>query len=295
MSYPSPSIVGTITEVVSDGSINIPNTTPPSVGDYLVAFVGAYISGGTRNIGTAPAGWTKLREITGDEEIAALYVKTATSTEVAASNFTFTITGGGADVFAGVMIKVTNVPSGSEVAGSEIDTVASDDTTLTYVTDLTPDTPESIILSMFMGSDNSATGTPTIGSYASTPSLTWVELADIGGNNSGIAMAFSVAYAEITGLTNITERSATVSEGAVDGSESAALILNAIQDDTVSLGVITIGAAQQSVSPIGDANVTLGQVSIGAAQQSLTATNPDPTWSNKAKSAQGSTTNKDKS
>lgn len=205
MATPVPTLVGKISETASDGTIAIPNTTPPAVGDYLVAFIGAYISGGSRSVNT-PAGWTIRNNQTGDTHCVAMYTKTADSSDVAAGSFTFTISGT-CDVYTGAIVKLTNIATGSEIGGNELDTGT---TSFTATTNIAATTADSLVLAFYTDSQNN-NALNTTSAYASTPSLTWTELVDEPAKNGSVSMSFAIASAPNSGTSSITNREATLS------------------------------------------------------------------------------------
>jgi len=224
----TPTVVGSTIETSSDGSLTIPNTTPPVVGDFLVAFIGGYASGSSRTLGTTPSGWTLHSNITGDEEVSACYTKTADAADVSAGTFGPFNLSSTADVFIGTLIKVTNIATGQEVAGSEADSNTSG-SSITATTNLTATTPDSLLLSMYFGADGDGS-VISIGTYVSTPSLTWTELVDLQGDNGTPVATLSVASAPNTGTSTITSRGATASANFNDTFDSIAVLLNGKQD-----------------------------------------------------------------
>lgn len=238
MASPIPTLVGSIVENGSDGTILIPNTTPPAIGDFLMMFIGAYAAGGTRSLVT-PSGWTFGAGNDGDEEICAVYYKIAASGDVSAGNFTVTISGS-ADVFSGAIIKATGVATGAEVAGVEADTAASG-ATMPFTTNLAATTPDSLLLAMYMGSDGN--GAPfSIGTYTSTPSLTWTELVELQGDNGSPVMTMSVASAPNTGTSAVTLRTAVPSITANDGIDGVAIMLNGRNDASGTTALLSADA-----------------------------------------------------
>lgn len=228
MATPVATVVGSTVETSSDGSITIPNTTPPAAGDFLVVFISAYASGGSRTLGSTPSGWTLRSNLSGDEEPSACYTKTADAGDVSAGTFGPFALSGAADVFVGVCIKVTNVASGSEVAGSEIDSNDSG-SSITATTNLASTTPDSLLMAMYFGADGN--GTPiSIGTYVSTPSLTWSELVELQGDNGTQVLTMSVATAPNTGTSAITSRGATAGANFNDTFDSIAIMLNGRND-----------------------------------------------------------------
>lgn len=225
MAYPTPVLVGSIVETASDGSINIPNTTPPVVGDLLVAFIAGYQSGGSRNIGSTPSGWTLRQSLSGDDNPIACFTKVATSGDVSAGSFTFTLSST-ADVFSGAIVKLSNTASLDPVAGSEIDTGT---TSYTATTSLTATSPESLILAFYVDAQNT-TGAGTLSTYVSSPSLTWSEILDLPGNSGAPSQSFAIASAQ-TSTTTITSRGATQSNTPAQA-KSIALLANGLMNAT---------------------------------------------------------------
>lgn len=250
MATPVPTLVGSIEESSSDGTIAIPNTTPPAVGNFLIAFLAAYQSGGSRTITTAPAGWASLQDQGGDDHPYRVYTKTAEAGDVSASDFTFVLDNF-SDCFTGAIIKVSNNAAGSDVAGSEEDLGT---TSYTFTTNLTPTTAESIIIAFYTDAQNS-TGGGTISGYASTPSLTWTELADVPGNNGSPSLSFAIAYAPITGLTNITQRTATQST-TPGQAKSVALIINGLQNATGTNALLAVSPTHLNQAGVAGASGT---------------------------------------
>lgn len=291
MATPVPTLVGSIVENGSDGTIAIPNTTPPAEGDFLVMFMGAYASGASRSVLSAGGGWTDGAATSGDEEICAVYYKTADAADVAAGSFTVNINGT-ADIMSGCVIKFTNVASGSEVAGSEADTGASG-SSMPFTTNLASTTPESLLIAMYMGCDGN--GSPfSIGTYTSTPTLTWTELIELQGDNGSPVMTMSVATAPNTGTSAVTLRTAVPSITVNDGIDGIAIMLNGRSD--VSGTTALLSADADFFAPVGSSGVA-GTAALLSADadffdQSGRTTTPtvwtdqtknDTTWTNETK------------
>ena len=275
MATPVPTLVGGIRENASDGTILVPNTTPPAVGDYMVAFIALYASGSSRSINT-PSGWTVRQSQAGDAHPVAMFTRVADAGDVGASNFTFTATGTG-DVMTGAIIKVTNVATGLEIAGSEYDTTDS------ATTSITPGTAESLALFMLSNAENLSVS-PTVSGYASTPSLTWTERYDQGGNNGTPSMSFGVATAPISGTSTITNRSAASSDSVDASPRNLFIVLNGQQDATGTNALLEVSPTFFSQN--GQAGTT-GSNALHTAEptffdQSGTGTSPGA-WSNDPK------------
>ena len=277
MATPVPTLVGSITENGGDGSINIPNTTPPAVGNYLVAFVGAFQSGGSRTLNT-PAGWTLRSNLDGDTHVAAMYTKTADAGDVAAGSFTFTISGI-CDVYTGAIVKLTNIATGSEIGGQEIDTGT---TSFTYTTNIAATLPESLVLAFYSASQLTSAGGST-SAYTSTPTLTWTELVDSPGNSGSPSMSFGVASAPNTGTSSITSRDATLSVTAVRTRGIIAVFngfVNA-QGTNALLSVSPFFASQNGVAGVSGTNA-LHTTTPDFFDESGKATSPTQ-WTNETK------------
>lgn len=260
MSVPTATLVGQVEESASDGTIAIPNTTAPAVGDLLIMFIFCYASGGSRSL-TTPSGWTLRASQDSAEEIGAIYTKVADSGDVSATDFSWSVSSPTTtDYIGGVIVKLsastisTFVGASLSFYGSPADPDVFADTL-----SLTPTEPDNIIVTMFAGSDPS-NGSATVASYTSTPSLSWSELADNGGANGGQGTAMAVAYATQTSETEITAVGATASSDRNDGHIIASIVVNGTTDaDTTP----TFVASTQSVFvPAGSAgaNTTLGFV-----------------------------------
>lgn len=287
MATPVPTLVGSITETASDGTILIPNTTPPAVGDFLVAFVSAYQSGGSRTLNT-PAGWTLRANQDSAAHICAVYTKTAVAGDVSASDFTFTISGA-ADVYAGAIFKITNHAVGTEVAGSEVDTGT---TSFTFTTAITPGTADSLALALYTDSQN-ITGARSVSSYASTPSFTWTERVDAGGNNGAPSMSFAIATAPISGTSQITERTATAS-GATATTRGIIIVINGLIDASATPSAVAMTAAVPTPAVSAGATTTVSALALTAAAPTPVTTEVAPKWTNTDKNS-STWTNPDKS
>jgi hypothetical protein len=276
MAVPVATLVGSVKETASDGSINIPNTTPPASGNYLVAFVAGYISGGSRTLNT-PAGWSLQASQSGDTHCVGVYTKTADAGDVSAGSFTFSFSGA-LDVMIGAIVKVTNPAVGNEIAGSEVDTGT---TSFTFTTAVTPTTPDSVALALYSDSNN--TGIGTLSAYASTPSATWSEVVQDNGVNGSPAMSFGLAKATLSSTSEITSRTATSSE-ALSRTRGLFIIINGYQDASYSASVQSVVSSIQEPTATGTASVSVGVQSITSSVVAPAVTTPADKWSNATKS-----------
>lgn len=184
---------------VNGGSLVITKPVSTAVGDLLVAVIA------TQNtMSTAPSGWTQLSNQASPGSLVNLYVYYifATSTEVAASNFTWTAA---SNVMEGGIARITgNIHTVSPVSVFA-KTNAAASTTPSYAITVTPTTPNSILL--FCIGSGAGVGTNTSSTYAIvTSNPSWTEAFDVstttGGGSSGHAAMAYGSRAAITATGN---------------------------------------------------------------------------------------------
>jgi len=242
----------------STGSASVTITKPTglAVGDLLLVQLAASDIGGDNRTWSTPSGWTAV-EVGGttEEAVPAAYYIIATSTETAASNFTFSMSGT-TTAISGVLMRISGHWGASPITVSEIDQTAGSTTSLTFTTALTPAITNSLLIFSFMGAGNAFTsGTPTIASYASTPSATWSEVADVGvkdGSDDGHGLG--VAQADYSGLTQITSRTATINQTANLDYASIAIIVNGTVDANTT--PTFVASTQSAFATTGSAGAT---------------------------------------
>ena len=225
------------TSSANAASLTITKPTGLAVGDLLVAFITA-IAGGAFPIDT-PAGWTMtLYDSNSSTRKFGVFTKVADSSDVAAANFTFT-TSGGASAMVGVLVRCSGVASGSEITASEFDeTFTTSSPSFTGAS--TPATTDSLVLMAMTGWDNG--GLITVSGYASTPSKTWTELADLNINQGTIDPFLAVASAQSGSLTQITAYSATLS-ATPDTCDGALIIIRPPTNATGTNALFSIAPA----------------------------------------------------
>lgn len=212
----------------SIGSIDATKPTGLAVGDLMVAFVAYYDAGSSATV-TTPAGWTSVREEEGTDTGQVCYTKVADSGDVAASLFTFTFS---TTVDIGCVVLM-RVDSFNTVGSSEIDVASTEtDGVLSFTTAITPTSPNNLIITSYSGADATWTGTPSASAYASTPTKTFTEKADVGAKNSNLGLILAVATADNTNLDQITNRTATFNDTPAEGNSSIVLIIEGTYDTT---------------------------------------------------------------
>lgn len=266
-------------------SLVITKPTSLSVGDLLLVKLAMYdISDANRTFLT-PSGWTlQTNSTTGSSSLlvrTATFSKVAESGDVAASNFTFGLSGSVGYV-SGYLARISGCATPA-ISIKESDANNTNTTTPSFTTALTPDTPSaSLIIFNIAGSDSNIT-TETVSGYASTPSLTWTELADIGIEVSTDGLIHGVASAPYDSQVEITNRTATFSVSS-GYNASGIVVLRGILDATGTNTLLEVSPTNFSQSGSAGANGTseLLEVSPTFPTQSGSVSSPTQ-WSNEAK------------
>lgn len=173
----------------NSGSCVIVAPTGIVLGDILIAHINFY---GAGTGVTAPSGWTEIAKPVLGGGIMYTGYKIATATEVSASDFTFTSSGGTATANLG---KITRINGGREsnigYAKSNASSGGGTGTAITVGT-ITPSVADSLIMFFVGGGDQQTSYT----SYAmATSNPTWTEAYDSAFNgfvDTGLAMAYAV-------------------------------------------------------------------------------------------------------
>ena len=274
------------TAFASASSVVVTKPTGLAVGDLMMATIG-YIESGSSRTFTTPAGWTQVQKREGLQTPAggfngiAVYGKIADASDVSASNFTFTISG--AAQIAGSITLVDGDIVTSFAGDSEQDETTSGTASLSFTTAVTPVSKISIVFLSIVYHDLSLTNPTTVSGYASTPSYTFTEHADInyksGSNGGGLSTASSV----IASTTQITNYSATISE-AVTTHLGVLTSITGVYDDTGANVFFTTSPANFTSSGTNDALApsVLATETAVANTQSGTGTSPTP-WTNESK------------
>lgn len=234
-------------------AVTVTKPTGLAVGDVMIAFVG-WFGGASRNL-TIPAGWSNTQGINGFQGFWGL-TKIADAADVAAANFTFTLSGVTTQI-GGAIVRVTGTATGSEVADSEYNSTAvTDATSLSQTCSIAPISSESLVIIGFAPYDFDIPSIVTIASYASTPSLTFTEVLDFGfRDGSSDGMTIAIASAPKTNTTTITAYTATASQ-TVSAQQSVIYILNAPQNVSSDVSHFNISPEINSI--------TVSQVNVNA-------------------------------
>lgn len=221
---------GTGTREATSPDLTITKPASVAVGDLLVTAIG-WKNGISRSL-TTLSGWTAL-QVSGSDVIGiAVFWRTATSADVSATDYTWSMSGN-CSWMSGVMLRISGQPTGSEIASSEIDTANETDTTVTFTTASSPTTSESLII-MGVSGVNSV----SLSSYATTPTATFTERADL----PLAELFFGVATAPYTGTTQVTSRVFTTSGNVSTTQFSFFLFVNVIQNASGSNALLSADA-----------------------------------------------------
>lgn len=218
-------------------SIVITKPSGLEIGDLLIGTI-LYMDSGSSNSLTSPAGWTNLQVVDMSDSFRRLYVvyKVATSTETAASNFTFNLAVSG--TIGGGLIRVSGVASGAEIQTSEKDSYSGSQTvTINFTGTTTPSYTDSLVMMVLAAYQNNAA--TTIGSYTTTPSKTWTEVYEVGNTTTGPDPIIGVATATAGDTSQITAYGATMSQ-AKDTHGGVLLVITPPQSATGTNALLSV-------------------------------------------------------
>lgn len=220
--------------LANSNTLTLTKPTGLAVGDTLVAGITAHRNiSGTVTLNT-PSGWT-LQESTNASSLAVMsvFTKKADSADVAASDFTFTSTGGSQPSIIGHLLRVSEY---GLVAG---ETSISGTSSPITATGFTPTRANCLYLFFAAAHDNSGTQ-PALSTYAIvTDNPTWTEQVEtqLATANVDSTLAFATATrAAVTATGNVSFVASVIDEGN--------LILLAISDQV-----------DGSVTPVTETNV----------------------------------------
>lgn len=268
------------------GDVTVTKPTSLAVGDIMIAFIHSSTSGAGGETHTGPSGWTKLENVVvSNGSILTVWGVVATSTQTAASNFSWTSAGTN-DSTIGTIFRITGT-NGFQSLSDNVVSTSNSALTNGGVTTLSTNT-----LLLLAGTDESVDTDVEFSAYAVTNNdPTWTEEYDLfydtgSAANIGIASA-DYPYIQATGTATVT-----TNEGSDEASALVAITENI--DVTASPAVIDLTSSVQAPSVTGDANISPAVIDITATPQAPTITTEDAKWSNKAKSST-SWNNKNKS
>lgn len=291
MAYPVVESVSTAT-IATSNAITITKPSGLAVGNLMVAGVLSGI-GVTTRTWSPPAGWSGVQSSAQEFSNLSVYTKVADSGDVAASNFTFTLSGTWAGYTAGSILRISGVASvGSSEKDSEYPPSSA---TFSYTANTAALSPESLAVLVFGQDDLTLAATATYSAYTITPSATLTERVDVGnrdGSSDGLTLA--IATAPVTNAT-ITAYGATASEVSDRQRAGILLVLNGVYSASADISHISITPSAESLESSNTATADVSHINITPNIESLdsksssddtqwiTNTKPSATYNNTAK------------
>lgn len=212
-------------------SLTVTKPTGLAEGDLMLAGIVVEYGGGNTTTVNTPSGWTKISavNVAADCELASFY-KVADSSDVAASNFTFTATAIGFGEMIGNIVRISDY---GIIAGNDEFAESNSSTTLTISGGFTPTRSNTLFVGFLSKSSTISTGDFTAIALA-TDDPTWTERTDaVFGNGSG---SYDTRLAVYT-----ASRSAATATGNIT-------LTNVASDNARYLGIVVSVAPSQSGS-----------------------------------------------
>lgn len=274
---------------VDGASCVVTKPTGLAEGNFMIASAASHRdSSGTIPTITPPAGWSTYTSYDG-ETFARIYTfyKTADSGDVAASNFTFTSSGGAG---SRIIVGIARVSGAVSITGSATG-ISSSTATPSFSVSLDTTYNDVLVFYQIMGRD------PTVGTYSayttSGTNPTWTEQMEVT-NSAAVDTVFAVATAGITTPRTLTSFGATNSNSLEDH-YILVIIVPAIANATGTNALLSVSPAL--FAPTASAGTTgtnaLLEVSPTLFNQSGRATTPTQ-WTNETKPTATTWTNQDK-
>ena len=274
-------------------TIVITKPTSLAVGDLMIAHIGLVnkSGGGTPANIDAPAGWTSLGEASikpGSSWAASqVFYIVATSTETAATDFTFTNDTGAGFLMAGAIYRITGQGDVSQLQLASA-TVASGSTP-TYTNTVTPNYADSLLLFLAVIQDNQNSGSAT-GYAITTSNPTWTERYDMYGDGSGyfgvgagdgLMVGATASRPEVTATGDSTVTFTTFGANSV----GFIVVVPPVVSVSNSPSVLDVVSSIQEPTVTGDADVTVSSPEVVTMSlQAPTVTTPGNTWADQSKS-----------
>lgn len=218
-------------------SLTITKPTSLAVGDLMVARIVAETALVSDLV--LPSGWSEIGSIDDGARVMRVMNKIADSADVAATNFTFSVTN--SCVCGGELIAISGggIVLSSRSEGSV--TASGGNVTFTNST-ITPNTANSVLLFFIW-----KVGTvKTFSNYAiTTDNPSWTEISDVN-TTLGIDHSISCAYANRSQTTATGDWKVTVDSGGTDSINGVFVIVDTITNVTVTPTVMDITASIQA-------------------------------------------------
>lgn len=270
----TPVVESTTAVATGSGSVVIAKPAGLAVGDAIIAVLASRQS--TNPAWNTATGFTEI-ELSDDDVAGSIQIKIADSSDVAASDFTFTCVNGSAAA-QGAIMRVSDIRSFDTVADSVTQSVTPSGNSLQYNgLALDPNTDNCLIVGVVVsgGSLNH-----TISGITPLPAVSETELYSIG---TGINWGANAFY-WIQGVdTEVTDLTATTNNASTDGN---ALVLVAFRPDHATSGTaaaLHVNTQINEPNGIAGVNATVAALHVSPSVNSHSVTINNPTqWTNEA-------------
>lgn len=265
------------------GNPVVTKPTSLAVGDLMIAI---WALSDDNNSISSPAGWTSITSLfnsTNNGQTFYSAYKIADSSDVAATNFTFTYSGGGGGNRFAAIMRFTGTNTSNPIGGSSSGN--NNDTTTPSISGFTPTTPNQVFILAITGSNS---GTGTFSGYAmATDNPTWTEIIDANTSNlndSNIAIAYSSVRSQSTATGNfsLTGTEASLNQTLIAfGIKPTPAALTATISETVTL----TESVATNVGRFATINETITLTESASAKPSFSNNQKSSsTWTNQEKS-----------
>ncbi len=253
-------------------SIALTKPSGLAIGDLMVAHLLLTVG---QTVSSAPTGFTFKDTATDSTSLftSDIYYKTADSGDVAASTFTFTLSGSSS--CGGALLRVSGATSSTSISEYGEANIVVSTTTPSFANTVTPHVASSLLLFMITHANASA-----ISAYAvATSNPSWTEVYDVVGGVRGLACAWAVRP-EVTATGN-----SSVTCSSTNQITSQMLVIMPTFLSTISDSTTVTDTVQQMVAVFPTDSVTPTDT-ITAIKQKTWATLDKiaTTWSNLLKS-----------
>jgi len=271
----NPTVESIQSATTTTGTLTITKPTSTAIGDLLIATIGSKAA-----LTSTPSGWTLLSTVNNTFTYTSVYWVIATSTQTAASNFSWTISGAGE--IAGGISRITG---DFYTTSSPVAVFASGTFTLSaspvFTITVTPNNLSSLLLFCVTASQN-GTGSSSISGYSvATSNPTWTEKYDLTITNTGI-VTHSMASATRTQKTATGDASATLARS--DYSSAIMIVVRPKVLFSFSETITIVETRMKTINKIFSEAISLTETfAKKLGRLWTTVTKPVTTWINKIK------------
>lgn len=249
-------------------------------GDLMVAMCMAKRGSGA-NAFTTPSGWTAAKTAANGSSSGAIFYKTASSADAAASTFRFEYSGGGG--VSGIVVLLMRIThSGYYFLGADI---TNNDTNLSSSI-VAPAVDTLVIVA---GGQQTAAGTGWDGYAINGTNPSWTEITD---NPAGTGLYFGAARADIADITARTISTCDALEGGANDEYRFIFVVTNVQSATGTAALLTNSgaffASTSSAGTTGTAALLQGTPTVNNATGTVdnfrwtNETGTDTTWTNES-------------